>query len=204
MADERKVLTEFFEIGEPEADVHKLQERNRKQYEEGDALFLTGKLGEANSVNGNNRMYPKDILKREVENYKKLINENRALGETDHPDSSVVSLEDASHMITRVWWEGDEIHGNVKVLDTDAGENVKALLEGGVQLGISSRGLGSVREEGDKLVVEDDFQLIAFDFVSDPSTTGAFMLQESEDPHQRSEHLTHQDKVNRILNDIVT
>lgn len=123
----------------------------------------------------------------------------------DHPDSSVVSLEDASHMVTDLWWKsGNEVHGKLKVLDTEAGQNVKALLEGGVTLGISSRGLGSVREQGGSLVVEDDFELIAFDFVSDPSTTGAFMLQEGNREGNFINRNTKADRINGILTDILT
>lgn len=125
----------------------------------------------------------------------------------DHPDESVVSLQNASHLVKKMWWKGpNEVWGKIKLLDTSAGKEAKALIEGGVRLGISSRGLGSVREQNGDLVVEDDFQLIAFDLVSDPSTSGAFMLAEGKDPRKdvyKNGPFKKSDKINRILNDIL-
>jgi hypothetical protein len=120
------------------------------------------------------------VLEREVQKYQELIRQNRALGELDHPDSSVVELKNASHLITDIWWNGNDVMGKAKILNTPSGQVLKALCESGVKLGISSRGLGSVRESRGQTIVEDDFNLICFDFVSDPSTTGAFMMRESK------------------------
>ena len=140
-----------------------------------------------------------DVLQREVENYHKLVKERRALGELDHPDDSVINLKNASHLVTDIWWDGDDVMGKVQVLDTPSGKVLKELAKAGVTLGISSRGLGSVKEERGDTIVEDDFQLICFDFVSEPSTTGAFMMKENKQPNI----FTKADKINRLLNDIL-
>ena len=122
------------------------------------------------------------------------------MGELDHPEDSVVNLKNASHMVTSLWWDGDDILGKVKVLDTPSGKILRSLVDSGVKLGISSRGLGSVREEMDgKTIVEDDFQLICFDFVSEPSTAGAYMIKEGKN----KELFSKADRINRLLNDIV-
>jgi hypothetical protein len=144
-------------------------------------LVVKGILQRANAQNQNGRIYPKKVLKREVEDYKKLINERRALGELDHPDSSVVNLKNVSHMVTDVWWKGNDLMGEVKVLDTPNGRILKSLLNDNVNIGISSRGMGSVKEQTDgTLRVGNDFDLIAWDFVSNPSTHGAFMDEVNE------------------------
>ena len=139
---------------------------------------------------------------REVENYKKLVKENRALGELDHPEDSVINLRNASHMVTDVWFEGKDVMGKVKVLDTPSGKILRSLVDSGVKLGISSRGMGSVSESNGATMVEDDFQLICFDFVSEPSTPGAFMMREAKDLSQPN-IFTKADKINRLLNDII-
>tara|TARA_Y100001963_G_scaffold34979_2_gene48795 strand:+ start:782 stop:1396 length:615 start_codon:yes stop_codon:yes gene_type:complete len=143
-------------------------------------VIVTGCLQRANAKNQNGRIYPKEILMREVKNYKKVnIAESRALGELDHPESSVVNLQNVSHNVKDVWWKGDDVMGTVEVLSTPAGNILKELLKSGIKLGISSRGLGSVEElyeNGEQAVqVKDDFELICWDFVSNPSTHGAFM-----------------------------
>ena len=163
-------------------------------------LIVKGVLQRAESKNQNGRVYPRETLMREAENYSKVqIAERRALGELDHPDSSVVELKNASHLMTEVWWDGDDVMGKMKILNTPAGQIARQLVEGGVQLGISSRGLGSTRQQGNTTMVEDDFQLLCFDLVSEPSTTGAFLVAEN----QVKTHLTKADKINRALNDIL-
>ena len=157
------------------------------------------KIQAAGKKNGNGRIYPKPILEREMKNYQKLVKEGRAIGELDHPDSSVVELKNASHLVTEVWWKGDDVMGKMKILETPAGQIAKQLVTGGVQLGISSRGLGSTRQEGGTTMVEDDFQLLCFDLVSEPSTTGAYLVAES----QVKTHLTKADRINRALNDVL-
>jgi hypothetical protein len=149
-------------------------------------LVVKGVLQRAESKNQNGRVYPKDTLVREAKKYAKTnIAERRALGELDHPDSSVVNLNNVSHNILEMHWKGDDLEGTVEVLGTPAGNILKELFKSGIKLGISSRGLGSVKEmneaEGEDTVeVQPDFELIAFDFVSNPSTHGAFLSPTNE------------------------
>jgi len=151
-----------------------------EKYQHDDKTMLSGTLQRANAENQNNRIYPRPILEREVDKYHEMIDENRALGELDHPDNAVVNLANASHLIKDVWWEGDDLKGVVEILDTPAGSILKSLIESGVKLGISSRGLGSTQKNSNgKDIVQDDFQLVTFDFVSNPSTQNAFMMSES-------------------------
>jgi hypothetical protein len=176
-----------------------LTEEERQGNKAGIHLVVAGKIQCAESKNGNGRIYPKPILEREIKNYTKLVKEGRAIGELDHPDSSVVELKNASHVMTEVWWKGNDVMGKMKILNTPAGQIAKQLVEGGVQLGISSRGLGSTRQEGETTMVEEDFQLLCFDLVSEPSTTGAYLVAES----QVKTHLTKADRINRALNDVL-
>ena len=147
----------------------------------GGRLVVKGVLQRAEAKNQNGRVYPRETLMREAEKYSGVqIAERRALGELDHPDSSVVNLNNASHNILEMHWDGDDLKGTVEVLGTPSGNILKELFKSGIKLGISSRGLGSVKEiredEGqDTVQVQPDFELIAFDFVSNPSTHGAFM-----------------------------
>lgn len=164
----------------------------------GGKIIMRGVLQKANVLNQNGRVYPKEILDREVRNYQKFIKENRALGECDHPDSSVVNLKNASHIVREAYMEGDICYGVVELLDTPSGKILQSLVESGVTLGISSRGLGSTRTEGDYQVVQDDFQLICWDYVSEPSTPGAFMMRESIDRKGAQRLLEVFDKSDRI------
>lgn len=149
---------------------------------------VSGVLQRAGAKNQNGRVYPMDILKREAEKYnEEFVKQRRALGECDHPDSSVVNLANASHHVTKMWWNGDDLMGEVEILNTPSGNILKNIIASGITLGISSRGVGSIKEvfteDKDKyLEVQEDFELIAFDFVSNPSTHGAFMnpLKESK------------------------
>lgn len=144
---------------------------------DGDKLIVSGVLQRAEAKNQNGRVYPKEILKREVAKYKQTqIKENRALGELDHPDSSVINLRNVCHNVLDVNWDGDDVVGKVQILPTPSGNILKNLLGAGIRLGISSRGMGSVKEINETTVeVQDDFELIGWDFVSNPSTHGAFM-----------------------------
>jgi hypothetical protein len=194
------LLREYFELCAGGFCEDLLTEQEKREIKNG-AFYLTGVMQRADAKNGNGRVYPENILRREVENYKKLISENRALGELDHPDESVINLKNASHIVTEIWWNGKDVMGKVKVLSTPSGQILKSLVESGVKLGISSRGLGSVKEKAGLTYVEDDFQLICFDFVSEPSTTGAFMnLSESK---KAPNIFNKSDKINRLLNDII-
>ena len=143
--------------------------------------LVKGVLQRAGAENQNGRVYPKGILEREVNKYQQLIKERRALGELDHPDSSVINLKNVSHNIKEVHWEGEDVVGTVEILPTPSGNILKELLRAGILLGISSRGMGSVKPmEGNKVVVGEDFELIGWDFVSNPSTHGAFMTPMNE------------------------
>jgi|TARA_R110002020_G_scaffold14313_4_gene50817 hypothetical protein len=191
------ILTEFLEF-KPDASL--LTEEERKKIEEGEEIYLAGVMQRAGATNGNGRVYPLPILQREVENYQKIVREGRAVGELDHPDSSVVELKNASHLVTEISMDGEDVVGKIKILDTPAGKTAIGLLKGGVKLGISSRGLGSTRQEGGNTIVQEDFQLVCFDLVSEPSTAGAFMLREGKEPNI----FTKADKINRLLNDILS
>jgi hypothetical protein len=194
------LLREYFELCEGGVCQDLLTEAE-KVFVKGGGMMLTGVMQRADAKNGNGRVYPENILRREVENYKKLVAENRALGELDHPDESVINLKNASHIVTDIWWNGKDVMGKVKVLTTPSGQILKSLVESGVKLGISSRGLGSVKEKAGLTYVEDDFQLICFDFVSEPSTVGAFMnLSESK---KTPNIFNKSDRINRLLNDII-
>lgn len=157
-----------------EADKNVLLESTKK----GGPFLVTGVLQKAEEKNQNGRVYPMHILRREVEKYEEnFIKERRALGELDHPDSSVVNLKNVSHNVVRTYWNGNNLMGDVEVLPTPSGNILRELFLSGIKLGISSRGLGSVKKNVNERadVVQDDFELIAWDFVSNPSTKGAFM-----------------------------
>ena len=196
----KKILTEYYEMCEGGVCQDFLTESEKAEVANG-ATYLTGIMQKSDQLNGNGRIYPHSVLMREMKNYEKLINERRALGELDHPDDSVVNLKNASHMVTGVWWDGKNLMGKIKVLNTPSGNILKSLVDGGVKLGISSRGLGSVHEDNNgNTIVEDDFQLICFDFVSEPSTPGAYM---SVREGIEKDIFSKADRINRILNDIV-
>tara|TARA_A100001515_G_scaffold6067_1_gene5190 strand:- start:163 stop:795 length:633 start_codon:yes stop_codon:yes gene_type:complete len=176
-------------------------------------LVVSGVLQRAEAKNQNGRVYPKETLMREAKKYSQIqIKERRALGELDHPDSSVVNLNNVSHNVMEMHWDGDDLVGTVEVLGTPAGNILKELFKSGIKLGISSRGLGSVKEmneneDGDTVEVQPDFELIAFDFVSNPSTHGAFLSPTNEGKLNESVGTRdgvccHDCKVEDIINDI--
>ncbi len=169
-----QLLREFYELCEGGVCQDLLTEAEKSFVRNG-GMMLTGKLQEADVQNGNGRVYPSAIMEREVKKYKAIVEDNRALGELDHPDSSIINLANVSHMVTEVWMDGPQVMGKIKVLNTPSGQILRALVESGVKTGISSRGMGSVSEQMGKTIVEDDFQLICFDIVSEPSTPNAFM-----------------------------
>ena len=171
----------------------------------GGRVIVSGVLQRANAKNQNGRIYPKDILAREVAEYARVqVAENRALGELDHPESSIVNLQNVSHNIRRVWWKGDDVMGEVEVLGTPAGNILKELLRAGIKLGISSRGLGSVKElEEGTVAVENDFELVCWDFVSNPSTHGAFMHPKGVNESVNRTPFDKYEKVNNIMNQML-
>jgi len=195
----KKLLVEYttFEVS-PQAINESLSKNDGR-------LIVNGVLQRAESKNQNGRIYPKETLMREATKYSEgFIKEKRALGELDHPDSSVVNLNNVSHNILGMTWNGDDLIGTVEVLGTPAGNILKELFKSGIRLGISSRGMGSVKEvvtEGeDTLEVQPDFELIAFDFVSNPSTHGAFLSPVNEGKQLRVDKYA---GVNKIITDII-
>lgn len=195
-----KLIREYYELCDGGVCQDLLTEAEKKFVAEGGTI-LSGLMQEAEVENGNGRKYPLKVLVREVENYKRLVQANRALGELDHPDSPIINLNNASHLVTDIWMEGSKCYGKIKVLPTPSGKILSALCHAGVQLGISSRGLGSLEKKGNINWVQDDFQLICFDMVSDPSTPNAFMqLKESK---EMPNIFDKGDKINRALNDIL-
>jgi len=199
MTDKVKLLTEWTPF---QYDKKKLLEERQMN---GGKMMLKGIIQRANTLNQNGRIYPQSILEREIVNYQKLIKENRALGECDHPESSVVELKNVSHIVREAKMKGDNVYGVIEILDTPSGKIIQSLIESGVTLGISSRGVGSTKRQGDTQIVQDDFQLICFDMVSEPSTPGAFMLREGKEI-SKSEALksfNNSDKIDRIFNDIL-
>ena len=163
-----------------------LFEAKLKQEDNG-TFLVKGVLQRAGAPNQNKRRYPKEILQRECKKYEQLIKERRALGELDHPDSPVINLKNVSHNIVEIYWEGDDVWGVVEILSTPSGNILKELLKNNIRLGISSRGLGSVKDMHDgTVVVQEDFELLGWDFVSNPSTHGAFMAPMNESvQHQK-------------------
>ena len=204
----RELLQEYFELcpeGRCPVDVLTESERHKAMNE--GAVYLVGICQKAGTKNGNGRVYRKETLARELENYQKAISERRSLGELDHPDDSVINLKNASHLVTKMWWNGDSVMGKIEVLDTPSGRILKDLVKAGVKLGISSRGLGSVKQETGQTIVEDDFQLICFDMVSEPSTPGAYLKHQKNVPMSSEINVylneAKENKIDSLLNSIL-
>ena len=164
--------------------------------------MVQGILATAEVKNGNGRYYPREIWEREMDKYNQVIEENRATGELDHPDSTIISLKNVSHIIREVWWDGDKVIGKLEILPTVSGNILKALIENNVQVGVSSRGMGSLKEinEG-TLEVQDDFELLCWDFVSTPSNPGSYMQLVKEGKENLPENKFV--KVNSLLTEIL-
>jgi len=198
--DNLKLLTEWLPLSYTTEMINESIQSNDGK------IMLKGILQRCDTLNQNGRIYPKAILEREVLNYQKFIQENRALGECDHPDSSVVELKNVSHIVRDAQMDGDNVVGLIEILNTPSGNILQSLIQAGVTLGISSRGVGSTLKEGNCQIVQDDFQLICFDMVSEPSTPGAFMLREgkmiSQEDLDKSFNRT--DRIDRIFNDILS
>ena len=170
----------------------------------GGRLVVSGVLQRAEAKNQNGRVYPRPILEREVEKYlTENVKQRRALGELDHPDSSIIKLNNVSHNVVDMEWKGNDLVGRVEVLTTPAGNILRELFRAGIKLGISSRGMGSVKQLDERTVeVQDDFELIAFDFVSNPSTHGAFLHPMNESVNQK--YIDKYDNINKVITDILT
>ena len=138
-------------------------------------LMVEGVLATAEVKNGNGRYYSKDLWNREMDKYGKLIKERRSMGELDHPESSVINLQNVSHLISDYWWDGDNVMGKIEILPTPSGNILKELIKAGVTVGVSSRGMGSLEQNGNVMEVQDDFELLCWDFVSTPSNPGSYM-----------------------------
>ena len=195
-----KLLTEWCAFNITKEMIKESRDRH------GGKLILKGPIQKSNTLNQNGRIYPRAILEREIMNYQKLIQENRAMGECDHPDSSVVELKNVSHVVKEAYMQGDVVYGAIEILDTPSGKIIQSLIESGVTLGISSRGVGSTQKQGNTQIVQDDFQLICFDMVSEPSTPGAFVMREGKEisSEDLKKVFNKTDRVNRIFNDILT
>ena len=138
-------------------------------------LLVEGILATAEVKNGNGRYYAKELWEREMDKYSQLIKERRAIGELDHPESSVINLQNVSHIISEYWWDGDNVMGKIEILPTPSGNILKEIIKAGVTVGVSSRGMGSLEQNGNVMEVQDDFELLCWDFVSTPSNPGSFM-----------------------------
>lgn len=156
---------------------------------------VTGVMQRAGAKNQNGRVYDKQVLLREVNNYmENFVKIGNAYGELDHPESAIVSLKNASHVVKELWWDGDDLCGRVELLNTPSGNIVKEIIKGGHTIGISSRGTGSVKPTNEgHLEVQDDFELVCWDFVSNPSTHGAFM-----NPVSLNEGAVKEDKYSKL------
>ena len=168
--------------------------------------IVKGILQRAEAPNQNERVYPKEILMREAKKYETLIKERRALGELDHPESSVINLKNVSHNVREIHWEGNDLMGTVEILPTPSGNILKELLKAGILLGISSRGMGSVEPRNNGgVTVGDDFELIGWDFVSNPSTHGAFMTPMNESKQYVTEEVCGDYcKAHNLIREIIT
>lgn len=168
-------------------------------------IILNAVFQRSDAKNQNGRIYPHSVLEREVTNYQKAVREGRAVGECDHPSESVVSLKNVSHVVREIGWRGNDVIGKLEILNTPSGQILRSLMESGIKLGISSRGVGDVQknDQGDD-VVDESFVLICFDAVSEPSTHGAW-IGESRKVSLREvyNHLSKRDRVNRIVNEIL-
>jgi hypothetical protein len=191
----------------PFKPIGSLNETSGNAYGVPGGFVVQGVLQRAGAKNQNGRVYPKHILERECRRYQKeYIDQHRALGELDHPESSIVNLNNVSHNVLKIWWNGDDLLGAVQILETPSGKILKELFKAGITLGISSRGLGSVKELRSEGVVEvqEDFELICWDFVSNPSTHGAFMRPTSmNESVNKNTQLNKYNKVNDIITSIL-
>jgi len=193
------LLREFIGLNYDKKQITELKEKKVP-------IIVAGVLQRADALNQNKRIYPRRVLEREVENYKKAVMEGRAAGELDHPDSSIVSLENISHIVREIWWDGNDVCGKVEILNTPKGRIAQELMESGVQLGISSRGVGeTMKNESGADVVDESFLLVCFDLVSEPSTQGAWMMKESKEVSfsDVKRTLSKADRINRVVNEIL-
>lgn len=191
------LLREYFELC-PGGVCEDFLTESDKRFMKNGGLIMTGVIQRADARNGNGRIYSQPILEREMKRYGNLVKERMALGELDHPETSTVMLEKVSHLVTEVWWNGKDVMGKIEVLNTPRGKILQELVNANVKIGISSRGTGSVREGREGTIVEDDFSLICFDIVSEPSTHGAYMYRQDGIRENRN-----QNKIDTIIQEIL-
>jgi len=164
-------------------------------------MRIKGKLQESEVKNGNGRVYPKEVLEREAQKYMEgPIKTNTAMGELDHPESTIVNLNNVSHNIKKIWWEGNDLMGELELLNTPSGKIAQEIIAAGIPLGISSRGMGSVRQIGETVEVQDDFELLCWDLVSVPSTPNAYMTLSEGKQHKGTKDYS---KVNGLITEII-
>ncbi len=191
----KKVLveTQLFKVNPVSLTESKVSKRGNPVVE--------GVLATAEVKNGNGRYYSKDLWEREIDKYNELVKENRAMGELDHPESSVINLKNVSHNISDMWWDGDNVMGKIEILPTPSGNILKALIDNGITVGVSSRGMGSLKQMGEVMEVQDDFELLCWDFVSTPSNPDSFMhlVNEGLDFSKQTDYK----KVNSIISEIL-
>ena len=163
-------------------------------------LMVEGILATAEVKNGNGRYYSKDLWNREMDKYNELIEQRRSMGELDHPESTVINLKNVSHLISDYWWDGDNVMGKIEILPTPSGQILKELIKAGVTVGVSSRGMGSLEQNGGVMEVQDDFELLCWDFVSTPSNPGSYMHTLNEGKQVITYDYTN---VNKVLHEIL-
>ena len=163
-------------------------------------LIVEGVLATAEVKNGNGRYYSKELWQREMDKYSQLIEEKRSMGELDHPESSVINLQNVSHLISEYYWDGDNVMGKIEILPTPSGNILRELIKAGVTVGVSSRGMGSLEQNGNVMEVQDDFELLCWDFVSTPSNPGSYMGVLQEGKEYKS---TDYRSVNNIIREIL-
>lgn len=201
--EQRQLLVDYIPF-----HVAKLSLIESKENPSDKRMRVKGKLQEADVKNGNGRVYPLEILKKQVDEYiKGPVASKTATGELDHPESSVINLNNVSHLITKVWWEGNDVMGELILLNTPSGKIAQEIISAGIPLGISSRGMGSVKQLGETVEVQDDFELLCWDLVSVPSTPNAYMqpvnklaMQESK---QYNNIVSDYSKVNSLITEII-
>jgi hypothetical protein len=185
-----------------------IQENKKLDYKNPFEFYAVLQKHDVPNING--RTYPEKILKREAERYKQIIEKGLSTSELNHPESSFIDLDRVAHLITDIWWDSNILMGKLLLLTSPGfhergivstkGDVAANLMRQGVSLGISSRGVGSLKKVGEKNEVQDDFELICFDLVSSPSTPGAYLFSNKEDRHKYDEKLEEEKKIDPSTN----
>jgi hypothetical protein len=165
--------------------------------------LVEGILATCEVKNGNGRYYSRELWEREIDKYMENVNANRALGELDHPDSSIINLKNVSHNIKKIWWDGDSVMGAIELLPTPSGNILSALFANKIPVGVSSRGMGSLKQMGDLMEVQDDFELLCWDFVSTPSNPGSYMKEKGMMNESKNNQHNKYIKANSIITEIL-